>query len=131
MAVPIHERSLLAVTFFMLLYVSCSQLLADEAILQEPSAVLNGHAMAVHSLAFTPNGKSLASIGRDNVLKIWDLTNQQPLVECKCDELAWNMALSPDGRIAASAGVGGNLQLWDVANGKLKSTIEFFPSNVA
>ncbi len=39
-----------------------------------PHAVLRGHTGDAISLAFSPDGKLLATASNDNVVKVWDLT---------------------------------------------------------
>jgi WD40 repeat protein len=44
---------------------------------QPPHALLRGHTGDVISLAFSPDGKLLATASNDNVVKVWDLTRLQ------------------------------------------------------
>ena len=39
-----------------------------------PHVILTGHSGDVISLAFSPDGKLLATASNDNVVKVWDLT---------------------------------------------------------
>ena len=70
-----------------------------------------GHTNAVHSLAFSPDGKKIASGGWDNVAKLWDVATQQNIATF---ERRSSVAFSPNGRILAMAG-GNVINLWDVA----------------
>jgi WD40 repeat protein len=79
---------------------------------------LAGHRMAVTSIAFTPDGKLLASASKDRVLKIWDpstgrLLRQLPDFGAEVETLAF----SPDGKMLATGDWAGAIQIWDVASG--------------
>ena len=68
------------------------------------------HTNAVHSLAFSPDSKKIASGGWD-VAKLWDVATQQNIATF---EGGVSVVFSPNGRILATAG-GNNVNLWDVA----------------
>src|SRR5262249_35016625 len=70
-------------------------------------------------VAFAPDGKTLATGGRDGLVKLWDVAADRHLRTLErqytpVEALAW----SRDGRTVASAGRGGVIRLWDAATGK-------------
>lgn len=79
---------------------------------------LRGHQDWVQSLAFSPDGKLLASGGRDHLIWFWDPATGQPAgVPLAGHERGiLGLAFSPDGATLASAGEDGALRLWDVAS---------------
>jgi WD40 repeat protein len=77
-----------------------------------------GHAFRVSALAFSPDGKLVASVSRDGALVLWDaeagveatrLTPQAgPLTD---------VAFSPDGRLLAASTESGRVLVWDRSGG--------------
>jgi len=78
---------------------------------------LRGHALEVTSVAFSPDGKRLASGGNDNMAKIWDIAGKE-LFALK-GHVGWvsSVAFSPDGQRLATASTDETVKIWDTATG--------------
>jgi WD40 repeat protein len=78
-----------------------------------------GHEGVVWGVAFSPDGKRLASGSGDATVKVWDATTRQVLVTLRGHSgQVFGVAFSPDGKTLASAGEDGTVRLWDVAGGQ-------------
>ena len=75
-----------------------------------------GHGNVVSSVAFSPNGKTLATGSRDSVVKLSDVATREELKTLIGHEKSvWCMAFTPDGKILATGSLDNTVKLWDVA----------------
>ncbi len=74
---------------------------------------LQGHAALVWDMAFSRDGKRLASASGDNTVKIWDAATGRELHTFRDTNWVFGVAFSPDGRLVASGGNDGMVKLWD------------------
>ena len=80
---------------------------------------LKGHGRAVGKVAFSRDGKLLATGGTDNTIKIWDLAAKRELATLTGHTAnIESLDFSPDGRLIASAGEDGSTFLWDTKTGE-------------
>jgi hypothetical protein len=82
-------------------------------------AAFTGHGRGVSKVAFSRDGKLLASGSTDNTIKIWDVTTQSELRTLTGHTAGIeSMDFSPDGRLLASASDDGSTFLWDTKTGE-------------
>jgi WD40 repeat protein len=88
-----------------------------------------GQAGGVFGLAFSPDGKTIASVGGDNRnakadARIWDAASGEDIFTLVGhDGVIRAVAFSPDGTRLATGGSDSTVRLWDTATGRLVRTL--------
>ena len=80
---------------------------------------LTGHKSGVFNVAFSPDGKYLATASKDHTAKLWDATTGKEVRTFKGHNLGiYSVTFSPDGKTLATTSEDQTVRLWDVETGK-------------
>ena len=84
------------------------------------SEIAKAHDEKVYTLAFAPDGKTFASGGFDNLIKIWDWPSLKELRKLPGHtNNVYCVAFNNDGTLLASSSQDKTIRLWNPAEGKL------------
>ena len=76
---------------------------------------LTGHTDWVYTLAFSPNGKTIASGCIDATIHLWDAqTSKQKKTLTGHTSRVKSLTFSPDGKILVSGSEDGSVLLWEI-----------------
>ena len=91
---------------------------------------LTGHSNVVRSVAFSPDGKMIASGSADNTIKIWNLEGRELRTMTGHSNWVDSVAFSPDGKTIASGSDDKTIKLWNL-EGKELCTLTGHSSGVS
>lgn len=110
----IDARDLWTFSLFVVAYASSSsQLIGQEAI------TLKGHEGCVTCLAYSPDGKCLASGSHDKTIRLWDTRTNKNVATFDNERAVTSIAYSPDGTMLASGGSDKSIRVWNVETRKV------------
>jgi WD40 repeat protein len=95
--------------------------------------VLRGHTSYVYPVAFSPDGRWIASGGWDEMvpgegahpsLRLWDAATGEPCATLPHPGVVWDLAYGPDGRwLVSGTNADNRLRIWDVATARVRKEI--------
>jgi len=87
--------------------------------------IVSGDGYKIRAVAFSPDGKTLASGGWDNMVRFWNFESGKEIHTCAGHtNHIFDMAFAPDGKSVASAGRDSTVRVWDAGSGQLLSTLK-------
>ncbi len=92
---------------------------------------LEGHNAALRGVAFSPDGKKLATCSEDNTANIWNIETGEPIATLSGHQnIITSIAFSPDGKKLATGSEDNTVKIWDADTGKADTTLKGHEASV-
>ncbi|MDQ1295309.1 MAG: hypothetical protein QG608_3194, partial [Actinomycetota bacterium] len=98
---------------------------APESVRGQILFTLEGHGEAVEGATYSPDGDTIATVGQDDTLRLWDArTGKELKVLTEHDRTVSGVSFSPDGTLLATSSWDGTARIWDVRSRTCLRTLE-------
>jgi WD40 repeat protein/predicted Ser/Thr protein kinase len=86
--------------------------------------VLRGHTSYVYPVAYSPDGRWIASGGWDKKIRLWDAATGEECATLPHPGIVAALAFTPDGtRLVSGGDLGGELLVWDASTGQIQGRV--------
>ncbi|SJM93055.1 hypothetical protein CRENPOLYSF2_3060001 [Crenothrix polyspora] len=125
---PLNRLSILlgieAMKYYPIAHFTLNQFQFGSLSMLPKSSLKLQHDNKVKKIVYSSDGKVLASVSKDNTVRLWDVTSGKELHHMTHESSVSTVIFSPDGKQIAARSLEKTVWLWDVVTGKKLQRID-------